>query len=78
MRAQKEELMEPVEARERALVRLGAVWRPPLLLDVRPSLLCHLQPWDTNACTHAAMRGVQVASLAVLTRTGSNKARQVY
>lgn len=32
---QKEELMEPVEARERALSRLGAVWRPPLLLEVR-------------------------------------------
>jgi hypothetical protein len=33
--SQKEELTEPVEARERALMRLGAVWRPPLLLDVR-------------------------------------------
>ena len=41
--AQKEELMEPVEARERALVRLGAVWRPPLLLDVRPFPSCQSQ-----------------------------------
>jgi hypothetical protein len=38
---QKEELMEPVEARERALLRLGAVWRPPLLLDVRLTLIPH-------------------------------------
>ncbi len=33
-RAQKEELTEPVEARERALMGLGAVWRAPMLLDV--------------------------------------------
>ncbi len=37
--------MEPVEARERALARLGAVWRPPLLLDVRP------QPWPAHTCS---------------------------
>lgn len=35
---EKEELMEPVEARERALSRLGAVWRPPLLLEILHSL----------------------------------------
>lgn len=59
---QKEELMEPVEARERALVRLGAVWRPPLLLDVRRFPSCHLQPRDSAACTRAAARRPQAAS----------------
>jgi hypothetical protein len=34
--------MEPVEARERALMRLGAVWRPPLLLDVRACTVLYL------------------------------------
>lgn len=43
--------MEPVEARERALSRLGAVWRPPLLLDVRS------QPWHAHTCSTENVQG---------------------
>lgn len=31
---EREEMMEPLEERVRELYRRGAIWRPPLLLDV--------------------------------------------
>ena len=34
-----EEMTDPIEARVRKLQRRGAVWRPPLLFDVRLVLL---------------------------------------
>lgn len=39
-----QEMTEPIEARVRKLQRRGAVWRPPLLFDVRSFLGAALEP----------------------------------
>ena len=51
--SEREEMLEPLEERVRELHRRGAVWRPPLLLDVRlsalaPPITCALDAGDAG------------------------------